>query len=1213
MYPILARLTLTLLAFSLLLLGRDAAARTLHVPQDYQTIQAAVDDCEDGDSIVVGPGRYAHFSVIGKNGLTFIGAGLDADQHTIVTGINGNSDVVAMYIAASQGIEISGFEVTTGYTGVWFHRSTESWFHHNYIHDNPTGWASSISADDCQGLLIERNVMLRANHYGLYLVWATSNVVVRHNVIGWTSNNDGIHLDGTSDIQIYNNIICNVRDYGVFLYNENDRITIGYNDLYQNVRLSNVQLNQSNIQADPRFVNVNGNDYHLTENSPCIDAGDPNSPRDPDGTRADIGCYFFGTPFQLIVEPDSLDFGYVTYDNPIQLPIQIVYECEGDLPDLSVRFRPVGDLAEFVYPEQAAFDIACHDTLREFVELGIGPDAIEPGEHTCTLEFFTRDNENTIATLTVRAYVVPGFGFVTGTITDFVSGDPIEGAEVRMSGLQQVFTSTADGHYGGDPIPAWTYTVEVSHPDFQTWTSDEIEVQPNSDVQLDVQLRYALCQARPEAVTATLRLNDSLAREVTIQNRGSGPLHFNVQRRFPALVGIDQWDVRSIIPVEEASGDNRIQGIEFVGDRFVVTGGNSGRGRGKVWLFDHDGRMTGSFDQFMDSQFGMRDLAWDGELIWGGDGWTVSGFTPDGELVHQFNGPITPSRAFAWDDQRELLWISDITTSVYGVDREGNVITRLQRPGPRIYSLAWYPEDPDGACLYMLTSTPEQLAAAQKLNVETGELIFLADLPIPASGVCGCAITREWDPLSWTLIGIVKADPTQGEQFDRAAIFQIADRTDWMQVSPTEGSVEAGSEENLTVTLASTGLPEGSYDAVIVVTHNGRGDNLELPIEMIVQNRGEIEERQLRFQRGINLVSLNVIPLEPDIRTMFQPLVDQNQLRWVKDQSGRFYNPAIGGFCNIPGWTTGQAYLTSVNSSCSFTVTGEVIPPDQPIPLLRGWQTAAYYLRQPSPAQIAIADIEDDVILMKDAIGRFYWPSRDFCNLEDLTEGQGYRILTARPCELVWQPAGRAANKSTPTIEPNHFIAPEATGKDMSLLVLVDDLPAEEIAVYTGGLLVGAGVINDGRCGIAVRGSVEDFIAANDGDPLDFRLFDGTIERAVEATMIEGESTYKTDSFAILQLRTASSANPSVFQLYPANPNPFNSSTTFSYDIPKDGMVSLTITDLTGRVVARLVSGRQVVGSYRFVWRAGAMPAGIYLARLTTDEFEAAERVILLR
>ena len=45
------------------------------------------------------------------------------------------------------------------------------------------------------------------------------------------------------------------------------------------------------LDTNPLFTDAANDDYTLTESSPCIDAGDPSSPLDEDGTVADQGCY----------------------------------------------------------------------------------------------------------------------------------------------------------------------------------------------------------------------------------------------------------------------------------------------------------------------------------------------------------------------------------------------------------------------------------------------------------------------------------------------------------------------------------------------------------------------------------------------------------------------------------------------------------------------------------------------------------------------------------------------------------------------------------------------------------------------------------------------------------------------------------------------------------------------------------------------------------
>ncbi len=72
---------------------------------------------------------------------------------------------------------------------------------------------------------------------------------------------------------------------------------------------------------------------------------------------------------------------------------------------------------------------------------------------------------------------------------------------------------------------------------------------------------------------------------------------------------------------------------------------------------------------------------------------------------------------------------------------------------------------------------------------------------------------------------------------------------------------------------------------------------------------------------------------------------------------------------------------------------------------------------------------------------------------------------------------------------------------------------------------------------------------------------------------------------------------------FSAFPNPFNPKTELKYVLGKTGAVSLTIHDLRGRLVRRLVSGTLGAGEHRTTWyglnQSGSpVSSGIYLARL---------------
>jgi hypothetical protein len=95
-------------------------------------------------------------------------------------------------------------------------------------------------------------------------------------------------------------------------------------------------------------------------------------------------------------------------------------------------------------------------------------------------------------------------------------------------------------------------------------------------------------------------------------------------------------------------------------------------------------------------------------------------------------------------------------------------------------------------------------------------------------------------------------------------------------------------------------------------------------------------------------------------------------------------------------------------------------------------------------------------------------------------------------------------------------------------------------------------------------------------------------------------------------------------KLYQNLPNPFHNSTTIHYELASSLPViarneaipvSLTIYDITGRLVATLVNENQKPGIYQVQWDGSPnrVRSGIYFYRLSSGDFTATKKLILLR
>jgi len=213
------------------------STKTIIVPDDYSTIQAAVDAAIAGDTILVASATYYENVVITK-ALTLKGADSDI---TIIDGrgrgtgvkittdnvdVNGftirnSGDGVHLYMC--NGVNVSGNKITLNKNdGIYVESSSGNNIGGNIITSNNL---SGLFMQDSSGNIITDNAIVSNAHEGVYLYYSSNNLV-SGNTITSHVNWPAISLEGSKNNTVSNNTISSNK-FGISLYAGSGNTIIG--------------------------------------------------------------------------------------------------------------------------------------------------------------------------------------------------------------------------------------------------------------------------------------------------------------------------------------------------------------------------------------------------------------------------------------------------------------------------------------------------------------------------------------------------------------------------------------------------------------------------------------------------------------------------------------------------------------------------------------------------------------------------------------------------------------------------------------------------------------------------------------------------------------------------------------------------------------------------------------------------------------------------
>ena len=440
----------------LLVMAGLAQARTITVGPgpgyDFNSIQPAIDDSNDGDTIIVQPGVYLEYVRFRGKNITLTST--NPYDFNIVTSTSISS--IGFLGTEDPNCTLSGFKINAIY-GAEYDIDPRGKNHNNatishcLFSCNVTYNATVISG--CDGTI--SNCVVVDNKPGGHLIapaiigchGLVKNCTVVNNFV------TGIMVlrGGTTTIEnciIYGNIVR--LDNGATLNILYSDVEGGLDGIYRE-GYRTVNWGPGNIDADPCFVRLGDlfgtfeGDYHLksqagrwepssqrwvkdANTSPCIDAGNPHSPIGlepfPNGGRINMGAYG-GTP-----EASKSYFGEPLCETIV--PGDINGDCKVNFFDFQLLalhwlggkryIPPIPNIPPFVDIKKPQNEEVFYEDVT--VEIGIEADASDDDGVVVKVEFFANgnkigeDNDGTDGWKTIWQDITPGIYNLTAKATD---------------------------------------------------------------------------------------------------------------------------------------------------------------------------------------------------------------------------------------------------------------------------------------------------------------------------------------------------------------------------------------------------------------------------------------------------------------------------------------------------------------------------------------------------------------------------------------------------------------------------------------------------------------------------------------------------------------------------------------------------------------------------------------------------------------------------
>ena len=422
-----------------------------------------------------------------------------------------------------------------------------------------------------------------------------------------------------------------------------------------------------------------------------------------------------------------------------------------------------------------------------------------------------------------------------------------------------------------------------------------------------------------------------------------------------------------------------------------------------------------------------------------------------------------------------------------------------------------------------------------------------------------------------------------------------------------------GSNSGVYVVDGSTLPPGPTLIWVEITNSNGCSKRDTIIIEALQT------EQIITLVSGWSIISSYIYPYLPSIDSVFAPVF--NNVLIVKNGSGLVYWPAFG--LNLIGnMMVGEGYQVSMNSLQYLTVSGDqAIPENTVMNIPQGWSIIGYLRITPAPADIMLASIASNVLIVKNGLGQVYWPSFGLNMIGNMIPGQGYQISMSAPVAFSYPPNGATNMTSKHEIACKFFNSIENTGHNMTLCLPYDSWEiypelGDEIGIFNeSGKLVGGSVFTGGNTAVTIWGDdpyTSGINGLTQGESYSIKIWnniDNSTMTVDNLIFSKGNEYYYDNAISIAG--KISLINENKFILYQNYPNPFSEKSIIEFYIPEETFINISIYSVLGEFIETICNQTYSSGKNK-IELSSNLSAGVYYYRFSSEKFNSSRKFNVL-